>query len=160
MLIKTILIGIGATLIMDLWAYLQKLFNVKSLDYRFVGRWIGHMKDGKFSHNKIFNAEPIKYEVIIGWTAHYLIGIAFAFLLIAIYGKTWVINPKLIPALIISLLTIIAPFFIMQPAFGLGMAASELPNANLMRFRSLLTHLIFGLGLYLTALVINKVTTL
>lgn len=41
---SAILLGVGATVLMDLWAVAQKrLFNVPSLDYAMVGRWIGHM---------------------------------------------------------------------------------------------------------------------
>ena len=156
-IIKTILIGVGATLLMDVWAQILKIFYIKSLDYRFVGRWIGYFFKGKYNHHKIFDSKPIKDEKLIGWIAHYSIGIVFAFLLIIIYGKSWLIKPTLFPALVVGVLTIIAPFCIMQPAFGLGFASSKLPNANILRFRSLLTHLVFGLGLYLSALTLNLI---
>ncbi|MFT5880192.1 MAG: hypothetical protein ACI86X_001319 [Moritella sp.] len=39
--LKAIWVGIGATLIMDLWALLQKrLFGIPSLDYALVARWV------------------------------------------------------------------------------------------------------------------------
>ncbi|TDQ23795.1 DUF2938 domain-containing protein [Tenacibaculum caenipelagi] len=150
--LQIIIIGIGATLTMDIWASLLSLFNIKSLDYRFVGRWLGHLTKGKLKHDKIFNTKPFPYELIIGWIAHYLIGITFTFLLVIIYGKDWLNTPTLQPAIIIGLTTVVAPFFIMQPSFGIGIAASKLPNANIARFKSLVTHFIFGLGIYLTAM--------
>ncbi|WP_196890437.1 DUF2938 domain-containing protein [Aureivirga marina] len=154
---KIVFIGIGATFIMDVYAFILKLFGIKGLDYRFLGRWIGHIFKGKFYHNPIFNAPPIKYEQIIGQTAHYLIGISFAFLLVLFFGKKWLESPSLFPALIIGLLTMIAPFFIMQPAFGFGIAASNLPNPNKIRMMSLLIHSVYGFGLYLTCLLVNRV---
>ncbi len=39
-IIKTVLVGIGATLMMDIWAFMLRCFHIKSLDYRFVGRWM------------------------------------------------------------------------------------------------------------------------
>jgi len=46
----------------------------------------------------------------------------------------------------------------MQPAFGFGVAAAKLPNPNLARLRSLLTHTIYGLGLYLGAMLVNTIS--
>lgn len=148
---QTILVGIGATITMDVYSLFLNLFGIKTLDYRFVGRWIGHFFNGKFSHNTIFAASPIKYEQIMGWTAHYLIGISFAFLLTIVVGKKWLEQPTFLPALIIGLVTVIAPFFIMQPSFGLGFAGANLPDPNKARLMSLITHSVFGFGLYLSA---------
>ena len=157
-ILKTIAIGVGATLAIDIWVALLKQFKIKSLDYRFVGRWIGNFHKGKFLHNKIQDTPPVRNEIIIGWTAHYLIGITFAFILVAFYGTTWLDEPAVLPALIIGFVTSIAPFFIMQPAFGFGIASSKLPHPNLLRLKSLGTHLIYGIGLYLSAIVVNKIT--
>ncbi|MBP3944567.1 DUF2938 family protein [Sphingobacteriaceae bacterium WQ 2009] len=96
--------------------------------------------------------------MFIGWTAHYLIGISFAILLVMIMGMKWLENPTLLPALIVGLVTIIAPFFIMQPAFGI--AASNLQDPNILRLRSLLTHSVFGIGLFVSAYVINYICSI
>jgi len=154
--IRILVIGIGATLTMDIWANILKLFNIKSLDYRFLGRWIGNLTKGKLTHNKIFNTPPYPNELLIGWITHYLIGITFVFLLIWVYGKEWLDNPTLKPAIIIGIVTIIAPFFMMQPSFGFGFAGSKFPDPNIARFKSLMAHFIYGLGIYLAAICTNK----
>ncbi|MBZ9630455.1 DUF2938 domain-containing protein [Salegentibacter sp. LM13S] len=154
---QTILIGIGATLSMDMYALILKLFGIKSLDYRFVGRWIGNFPKGKFFHNKIMDSPPIAYEQALGWIAHFFIGIAFAFLLVLIFGKEWLETPTIFPALIIGIITILAPFFLMQPAFGFGIAGSNLPDPNKARLMSLITHCVFGIGLYLSAIIISQI---
>ncbi len=156
-IIKTILVGIGATFAMDIWAFILGLFNIKSLDYRLVGRWIGNIPNGKFFHKSIVNVSPIKNELILGWFSHYLIGICFAFLLLFIYGKTWFDKPTLIPALVIGIVTIVAPFFLMQPALGLGIAGSNFPEPNTLRLKSFMAHFIYGIGFYLSVLLINYV---
>ena len=156
-LLKIITIGIGATLILDIWNYLLGLFNIKSLDYRFVGRWIGNFVNGKFYHSNIMTTSPVQNELFIGWTVHYLIGISFSFVLIIVFGNGWLEKPLLVPAILIGLATVIAPLFIMQPALGFGIASSNLPNPIIRVLKSIITHLVFGTGLYLSALLINKI---
>jgi hypothetical protein len=40
---RAVLIGGGATVVMDLWTlFLKRVFGVRPLDYAMVGRWIGH----------------------------------------------------------------------------------------------------------------------
>ncbi len=155
--LKILFTGIGATAIMDLYAFILRQFGINGLDYKFLGRWIGHMFNGKFVHNTIFDSTAIKNEWIIGQLAHYLIGIAFAFLLIIMFGKKWLDNPSLFPALAIGLLTMLAPFFLMQPAFGFGIAGSNLPDPNKARLMSLIIHFVYGLGLFFSALLINRI---
>lgn len=156
-ILKIMAIGIGATLAIDLWISVLKLFKIKSLDYKYVGRWIGNFPKGKFLHNKIQDSPPIPNELIIGWAVHYLIGITFAFILIVVYGINWLDEPTFLPAIIIGLMTAVGPFFIMQPAFGLGIASSKLPNPNLLRLKSLGTHLMYGIGLYVSAVLLNVI---
>ncbi|WP_413513549.1 DUF2938 domain-containing protein [Myroides odoratus] len=150
LLVYAIFIGVTATLFMDLYAlFNRKVFKIPSLNYAFLGRWIGHFKNGVFSHNTIVQAQPISGEKAIGWGAHYLIGVTFAFVLLVICGVDWVNHPTLIPALLVGILTTVAPYFMMQPAFGFGVAASKTPNPKVARMRSLATHTIYGIGLYL-----------
>jgi hypothetical protein len=153
-ILKIILIGVGATFAIDIWGFILNLFNIKSLDYRYVGRWIAYFPKGKIVHENIMTTSPVPGELVIGWAAHYLIGITFAFLLIIFYGIEWLKNPVFFPALIIGLVSVCAPLFIMQPAFGFGIASSKLPGPNSRRLKSLSTHTIYGLGLYLTGLLI------
>jgi hypothetical protein len=155
-LLKIIVIGIGSTLIVDLWIWFLGLFNIKSLDYRFVGRWIGSFPKGKFFHSNIMNTEPVNGELILGWTSHYLIGITFSFLPFIFYGSEWLKNPGLHTGVLVGIITLAAPLFIMQPAFGFGIASSNLPEPHLRIIKSFMTHLVYGLGLYATALLVNK----
>jgi hypothetical protein len=150
--LAAILIGCGATLFMDLWAMLQKrALGVPSLDYALVGRWLGHLGRGKVFHRSIVAAPAITGEAALGWAAHYASGVAFAALLLAIYGEAWALSPTPGPALFVGIATIVAPFFILQPGMGAGIAASKTPRPNLARLRSVVAHVSFGLGLYIAA---------
>ena len=155
-IIFTILIGVGATLVMDLWSLLRKsFFGLPPTNWGLVGRWIAHMKAGKVRHKTITDAKPIYGEQLIGWLAHYVIGIGYAVLLIAVCGQPWINKPTLVPALILGIVTVVAPFFILQPGMGAGIAASRTPNPNSARLHSLINHAVFGLGLFLSALAVR-----
>lgn len=144
-------IGIGATAMMDLWCRLRKpLLGIPAPNYGMVGRWVGHMVHGQFYHESIASSAPIHGEHSIGWTAHYLIGIAFAALLVGIWGQSWIEHPTLIPALAVGIFTVAAPFLLMQPGMGAGLAASRTKNPNSARLQSVINHAVFGLGLYLS----------
>lgn len=157
-LISSIILGVGATLFMDIWAlFMKKAFDMPSLDYALVGRWIGHMPQGKFSHSPIMASKPTGGERPLGWFAHYLIGILFAAALLAVVGHGWLMAPTILPALLTGLLTITMPFLLMQPAFGFGVAASKTPMPNVARLRSLQAHLSFGFGLYLAAIIVGPI---
>jgi Protein of unknown function (DUF2938) len=148
-----LLIGGGATLFMDFWAALQKrLLGIPSLNYALVGRWIGHLWLGRFSHENIAAARPTRGETALGWFAHYAIGVVFAAMLLAVWGIEWARNPTPGPALLVGVATVAAPLFILQPAMGAGIAARKTPRPNVSRFRSLVAHVSFGIGLYLAAL--------
>lgn len=148
-LLSILFIGIGATAVTDLWAMTRKiLLGVPPPDYGMVGRWIAHMAHGQFRHESIATSSPICGEHIIGWAAHYLIGTAFAALLIGIWGEAWIHNPTISPALAVGVGTVAAPFLLMQPGMGAGIAASSTQHPAAARLQSLLTHAVFGLGLY------------
>jgi hypothetical protein len=151
--IRAAAIGVGATIVMDLWAWVRKrFFGVPAASYALVGRWLGHIPRGRFAHDSIAKAQPVRGELIVGWVAHYAIGVIFAGLLLAIWGLDWARRPTLLPALIVGVVTVAAPFFVMQPAMGAGIAASKTPNPGIARLRSLLTHTVFGIGLYGSAM--------
>ncbi len=151
-LLNALVIGAGATAIMDAWAVLLRLgFDVPSLNYVLVGRWLGHLRSGTFAHPSIAQAPPVRGETVIGWSAHYAIGVVFAGGLLAVAGPGWPRQPTLLPALIAGWITMAAPFFVMQPAMGLGFAASNTPRPGRARLRTLTTHTVFGVGLFLAA---------
>jgi hypothetical protein len=114
----TVVIGAGATAVMDLWTVVRaRLLGGRMPDYAWVARWL-----------------RLPHERVIGWVAHYLIGMVFAAVLLAIWGVDWARQPTLAPALIVGVGSVVAPFLI-----GKG------------RLQSFVTHAVFGFGLYAAA---------
>lgn len=138
-------------MVMDLWALLLKQFGIPSLNFAFLGRWIGHLPKGRWIHENIATSTPVKGERFLGWAAHYSIGIGFSALLLACFGLTWSRSPSLLPALLIGVGTVVAPLFVLQPALGAGILSRKTPRPLFNCLKSLATHTVFGLGLYLVA---------
>ena len=148
-LVASFLIGAGATALIDIWAALRKrVLGLPAPDYGLVGRWLAYLPRGRFRHDRIAASPAVPSERLIGWTAHYLIGIAFAAMLLAIWGIDWARHPTIGPAMIVGICSVLAPFLLMQPGMGAGFAASRTARPAAARLQSLVTHAIFGLGLY------------
>ncbi|MDZ4334907.1 MAG: DUF2938 domain-containing protein [Pseudomonas sp.] len=150
LILHVLLVGLAATLLMDAWALARRRwFGIASLDYALVGRWLGHMRHGRFQHAAIAKAQPVRDERLLGWCSHYLIGVAFVGLFVLLVGPQWFCQPTLLPALLLGVVSVAAPLLLMQPGFGMGLAASRMANPWQVRLRALVTHLVFGLGVYL-----------
>lgn len=155
-ILGAIAIGLGATLVMDLWNLLLKRgFGIPSLNYCLLGRWIRHMPGGTFRHASIGAAPPKQFECIVGWIAHYSIGVMFALGFVLLASGDWLARPTLLPALLYGVGTVLIPLFIMQPSLGLGIGASRTPKPGQARLKSVATHSVFGAGLYMSALVVS-----
>ena len=155
-IMSAIFIGLGATLTFDLWAqFLKHVFKISPSNICLVGRWLRYMPEGTFKHSNIISTPQKSAECTVGWIAHYMIGITLAITFVSIVGNNWLQHPTLIPAIVYGIITVLAPFFIMQPLMGLGYAASKTSNSTQARFRSLMNHIAFGVGLYFFALLVN-----
>jgi hypothetical protein len=154
--VNAVLIGTGATAVMDAWGVARRrLLGAPAPDYGLVGRWLAWMPRGRFRHERIAATPAVKAEKLIGWTAHYAIGVAFAAGLLGTCGLEWAQRPTLAPALLFGIVTVAAPFLLMQPGMGAGIAASRTPRPGAARLQSLVTHAVFGFGLYAAGSLIN-----
>jgi len=157
-ILGAIAIGIGATLFMDLWnLFLKRTFSLPSLNYCLLGRWLSHMPSGTLRHVSIAAAPEKPLECTVGRIAHYGIGAMLALVFVVLISGDWLARPTLLPALLYGIGTVVFPFFIMQPSLGLGIAASKTPNPTQARLKSLVTHTVFGVGLYVCALGVSYV---
>jgi hypothetical protein len=119
-LVGAILIGLGATLAIDLWGLvLKRGFGIVSLNYCLLGRWLLHMPGGTLVHRSIAAASRKPYECPVGWSAHYLIGTVLGLGFVLLAPARWLERPTLLPALVFGVVTVAMPWLVMQPSFGL-----------------------------------------
>jgi hypothetical protein len=157
-ILGAITIGLGATLVMDLWnLFLKRAFGIPSLNYCLLGRWLRHMPGGTIRHENIAAAPQKALECTVGRIAHYTIGAVLALVFVALASGDWLARPTLLPALLYGLGTVVFPFLVMQPSLGLGIASSRTPKPMQARLKSLVTHTVFGVGLYVCALGLSYV---
>ena len=133
---EIIIIGIGATIVFDAWLMLLKRMGVNASSAA---------------------APAVGGELALGWLVHYATGVAFAAALVAVAGHGWLHAPSLGPAMAVGIATVGAPLFVMQPSMGLGIASSKTPTPLRNCLRSLANHAVFGLGLYLSALLVKGI---
>lgn len=150
-------VGVGATLVMDLWnLFLKAAFGIPSLDLCLLGRWVAHMPAGTFRHDRIGAAAPKAGECVVGRVAHYGIGVGLAGALALLTSGESLLRPSPGPALLFGIVTVAFPFLLMQPALGLGVASARTPDPARARLKSLLSHVAFGIGLWGTALPVSS----
>ena len=156
--VGAVAVGLGATLFMDVWALLaNRAFGIPLPDYCLVGRWLRYMPEGRFMHASIAAASPRRFECTVGWTAHYVIGAVYGLAFVVLVSGSWLARPTLWPAMLFGIGSVLIPYLVMQPSFGLGIAASRAPRPTQARLRSLMAHTAFGLGLYLSAIGVSWV---
>ena len=154
--IQGALIGIIATIGVDIWATIAKhVLRLPTADWALVGRWFGHMVRGKFVHRPIGESVAIPNELAIGWIAHYVTGLVYGVAYLSIVRGLLTSNPSLMSALVFGLVTLGAPWLIMQPGMGAGVFASRTPRPWLIRVINLSMHAVFGVCLYIGWLLIH-----
>jgi hypothetical protein len=147
--LRALVLGITATVAIDLWAtFANWMLRWPRTNWAMVGRWIGHMREGQFTHKSIGSSPPIVHESVLGWIFHYVVGCIYAALYMIYVRTAQMGQPTLVSAVLFGLVTILSPWLLMQPALGLGMFASKAPRSTLVRLQNLIIHTIFGLAIY------------
>ncbi len=148
--LQIVVMGVVATVAIDLWlAVLDKGFKLPVTNWAMVGRWVGHLPGGKLIHSPIESSVEIRHEHALGWAFHYVTGIVYAFLYLAIVLSFIEGEPTLLSAMLFGLITVVVPWFVLQPGLGLGYFARLTPKPNVIRVMSLSVHAIFGVSLYI-----------
>ena len=139
--------GFLATMTMDVGALavLAPLFGTHGLGAAKLGRWIGHMRKGRFNHADIAAATPVGHEAALGVAAHYATGIALG----AVYGLLLRggRRPNSLPlALGYGMGSTALAWFVVFPACGQGLMGVRRGGLRLGAF-AFCTHTLYGLGL-------------
>jgi hypothetical protein len=111
-----------------------------------LGRWIGHMLQGRFTHEDITKATPVAHEATIGMAAHYAIGLTLGAgyaLLLRIPDSR---QNSVSRATAYGIATTVFPWFWMFPARGQGVIGLRDGDLRVPAF-ALCTHAAYGFGL-------------
>lgn len=148
-----VLIGIGGTVAMDLWALLLNRVAGQGMpNWAFVGRWVGGLFRGRVFHESIGDAPPVQGELALGWAFHYFVGVVYGIVFALIVGRAWIDVPVFWPAWIWGIVTISGGWFLLQPGMGLGWALSKTEAPWTGRIMGLIAHTVFALGMWGMAL--------
>ncbi len=60
---QALCLGIGATIVMDIWLLILNIFKAPTLNFAFLGRWVGWIFQGKLVHQSIAKSTPIKGNI-------------------------------------------------------------------------------------------------
>jgi hypothetical protein len=119
-----------------------------------VGRWVAHLKSGKVFHDDIAEALAFSYENLVGWIFHYFVGFIYVVIFMLLVGKEWLSELTLLPVWLYAISIILVGRFLLHPGLGLGMALVKTENLFKGRCMGLMTHSVFGLGMWFGAFII------
>lgn len=144
---RTAAAGLTATVGMDLAALATaRTLRMPPLGPNNLGRWVGHMREGRFAHDHIETAEPVPREAVVGAAAHYLIGPALG----VGYGLTLRLTGRpgssLRRGIAYGVVTTVFPWFLVYPAFGWGPMGLRGRGPKL-AVSALVNHVAYGAGL-------------
>lgn len=141
--------GVFATLALDIWQrLLMAVTGIPPTNWAMVGRWFGHMPAGQFRHDKIAQSATIPNELLLGWILHYVIGILYGLIYVGLVSLILSSEPTLLNGFIFGAVSVVIPWFVMQPGLGLGVMGARAPNPSIPRYTALVAHCLYGWALY------------
>lgn len=151
--IQYLFVGVFATAMLDLWAMaLNRAIGAPVTNWAHVGRWVAGVRSGTLCHTNIAAVSPAPHERLLGWSTHYIVGVIYAVLYFGVLAAAGE-PPGISSATLFGIVTVLAPWLILQPGLGIGYFAANAPKPNRTRALNLLSHLVFGIGLYVGATV-------
>lgn len=148
-------IGLGATIIFDLFVVVRQGWEQTHGFYCLVGRWVGSLQHIGFVHDDIRETAPVSSEPLLGWGAHALLGILYGIGFLFAFGPSAIYYPQLWQGLSFGLVTVLVPWVVFQPLFGWGVGMSKVPEPWKLRMKSVINHTVFGIGIWLSIKVLN-----
>lgn len=150
---KLLLLGMLTTLLMD---------GIQWLRHTYLGhRWFDFGLLGQAllrplpSHTTTAPTNTVPQSPLaaklLGWGLHYVIGVVLAAFAVSLSDMLEHTHVTLWFCLLFGMVSVVLPFTTMQPLLGLGFAASNTATPWQNRGKSLFTHTIFGLCLFVAA---------
>jgi len=160
-LIVGAIVGVLATLTMDIVAMIAFRLGIAGRSPRrtgpdLIGRWVGYLFQGKFTHTDILRTPRLRGELLLGFAAHYAIGIVLTLLYLGLLIVAHA-TPTALTAIFYGTATTILPWFVMFPSQGMGWLGRNAPRDAHLAPISLFNHIVFGVGLALWTAVLRPV---
>ena len=155
------IVGVLATITMDVVATIAHRFSIAGHGPRrtgpdLIGRWIGYLLQGKFKHTDILQTPPLRRELLLGFAAHYTIGIVLTLVYLGLLAVAHA-TPTALSAILYRTATTVFPWFLMFPSQGMGWLGWDAPGDAHLARASLFNHIVFGLGIALWMAVIRPI---
>jgi hypothetical protein len=155
---QAVVAGLFATAALDVWQrLLLAVLRLPPTNWALIGRWFAHMAHGRFKHESIAEAHPVGNELAIGWIAHYAVGVVYGVAYVGLIVIVLSGTPSALNGLTFGAASVVIPWFVMQPALGLGVMGAKAPNPAVPRYSAPAAHCIFGLALYAGAALYTSV---
>ncbi len=147
--LQSVVAGVFATLVLDIWQrVLFAASGIPPANWGLIGRWFAFIPRGRLVHRPIAESQAVRGEAAIGWTLHYLIGIAygFAYLGLMLYGLDR--PPSLLNGFVFGAVSVVIPWFFLQPCLGIGIMGRLTPNPWVPILNALTAHMLYGVALF------------
>ncbi|MDA1098438.1 MAG: DUF2938 family protein [Proteobacteria bacterium] len=151
--LQVIVVGVVANIVTDGYEYALERILGKTRDWHFVGRWVAYLGRGVFTHEGIGDTPAVRYELALGWAFHYLVAIVFAQVYLQFLAAVLEQPPSLLNGLAFGVITVLAPWLILIPGLGGGFLGARTGRPVFVCAASLSVHAVFGIGLFLGALI-------
>ncbi|GHB34564.1 DUF2938 family protein [Salinicola rhizosphaerae] len=149
-----LVVGIGSTIVLDLWAWLvAKTTGMAGTDWGVVGRWLLDIPSGRVVlDSRPDRPAPGGREKTVGWLFHYLVGLAYAMLILLVWGVDYIADPKVVPVFWVGVvISSLAGLLILMPGLGGGILGRKLPNQAAIIAYVIIAHIAFAAGQYVFA---------
>ena len=151
--LEILVVGVVANIVTDIYEFLLERGLGKNRDWHYVGRWVAYLGRGVFRHDDIQDTPAVRRELILGWAFHYLVAIVFAEIYLQVLSAILEQPASLWNGLGFGVVTVLAPWLILIPGLGGGFFGAKTGRTGCVLLASLSVHAVFGIGLYLGALV-------
>ncbi len=146
MVATLVIAGFCACIFMDSFQRLLWItFKIAPSNWAMVGRWSYYLvRSGRLINPEIEQLPPAPSEHLMGWVVHYLVGIGYAAVYLALI-QAELLLPGMMDGAVFGIASVIVPWFFFLPAMGKGMLARLTDNPRLVCLLAVLNHLVFGL---------------
>ena len=121
--------------------------HILKIDVTMIGRMSAGWMRGRFRYDSPGQIEPYAHERLLGYLAHYAIGVALAAIFVVGWEKF--IDSPASPAwaVVFGFATTVISEFLVYPSMGLGVCGRRSPEGLKAFVSPLANHLFFGIGM-------------